>query len=279
MSRIWQLLESLRSLLFSLASNIEQSSYYERLMARFEGLDLSAQKRVKLGLAWASVLSIGLFLVWPMLSVFGTRIELSRANQLLNDLSGFNNAYSVEKRMAPHPAGWVSLPLTSTADIESSMNQFLAKIGVPADLATIVVAQNNVSIKVAELSLRQLVPLVFQLDAWFPALQFDKLKVRVNEQRKDLLDAELELTFDTEGALKFQSVPTADSMARSNEGSSFRPPAPGDSNGGFDEPPPPTPPGFSNESNYIPPPPPPPGSIGNDRDDDLPPPPPFDEDL
>ncbi|MBS1984752.1 MAG: hypothetical protein JST16_11325 [Bdellovibrionales bacterium] len=258
---------------------IEESSWFERIVSEYESLEIRQQKWIQASLVILGMVGVLLVFSWPISSVWQQKGDLNSVRKLITDMKAFQDHISVVRQPAPRPAGFQQLPASSAPEFEESFKQFLASIslgGDGSDLQSIGAGQWKLDIP--ELSIRQALTILFQLDGWFPAVKVDRYRLVVNPENKELLTFEANLRFgdgsaftggngasiDDEGA----PAPTTHSNnARSSSTSSSIGTGDGASRAA----------GTGSRSNQPPPPAPPGGSFG-DEFDDLPPPT-FEEDM
>jgi len=181
----------------TLVSKIEESALFERIVLKIESLEPRQQKAWRLGGFLAGVfVFLGIFLL-PLFMVLREKWELSETRDMVNELQSFNSENSVVKRPAPRPQGWQGMPAANITEIESSLEQFSETIGVPPDFIDLkATPPGDLSINIKELSLRQAVAIIFQVDGWHPGLDFESLRVSVNPDAKDLLSLNARLRYD-----------------------------------------------------------------------------------
>lgn len=273
MNRLYELMDNLKSQFFTLLGKIEESPQFEKALLSFEALDPRYQKRVRAGLLLFGGLAIFLVFSLPVFSVLSAKKSNLAYYNLIGEMQNFNTTNNIVFQSAPRPQGWVTLPTATQEDLENSLTQFLANNGVPQVLVDIQKTPQGFNIKLEQISIRQAVYFVFQLDGWYPALKFQSLKVSVNKENPELLELAATLDFDVNEAGKLNTalgsqpapggdMPNYNSAKGPTSGINQNPQG-----------------GGSGGSEYSPPPPPSPSMGGDDFGADLPPPPPFEEDL
>jgi hypothetical protein len=273
MNQLQELIDNLKAQITTLLTRIEESPQFEKLVMSYEALDPRHQKRLSAGaILSAAVLALFLFFV-PLWSVIQAKSTNTQYYQLIGEMQAFNTATNVTYMPAPRPLGFNQLPTSPVEDLENSLGQFLANIGVPQDLFVIEKSPTGFSIKIEQISIRQVVYVIFQIDGWHPALKYNTLSVNVSKEKSNLLDMKLILNFDAQEAEKLHS--TLNFSAGSSVGLGGGAPVSQAPGSGGETPPTSTPGGGGVDYEYSPPPPAPMDDFGSD----LPPPPPFDEDL
>jgi len=272
MSKVSEVLENIKSQIISLATKLEESSQFEKVTLQFEALDPRYQKRIKAGLLIFFILSFTIVLFLPVIGVLLKKNENSAYHNIIGDMQGFNSSVNVTHLPAPRPQGWTALPSGSIDEIEASLNQFLALNGVPLDFTKVQKSGQNISIVLEQVSILQSVNFLFQLDGWYPALQFSSLNIKVNPENPQLLNFTAELSFNAaEGGKLNQTLGNPANGIPNSDGSTNSATAPNSDPGNVD----PSAPPPSNDYDFAAPPPP----SNDDFGAELPPPPPFDEDI
>ncbi len=183
--------------LMTVLSKIEESALFEKLVLKFEALEPRQQRGWRIGGILAGAIVIGSIVLLPVYLVLRQKMELSNTRDLVNELHSFNNENSVVKRPAPRPQGWQAMPGTNLKEMESTLEQYSETLGIPPDFISLKSnPPGEINIAIKELSLRQAVAIIFQIDGWHAGLDFDSLKVSVNRQSKDLLTLDAKLRYD-----------------------------------------------------------------------------------
>jgi hypothetical protein len=271
-------MDKIRAFFTDLIRRVEESPYFERAVVKFENLDVRQQKTLRILALVLAILIPLTILVLPLASVISSRALLSSTRSLVGEMQRFNDEQSVVHQPAPRPLGWQALAASSPEEAESSLQQYLAGIGVSGDLLEMSRSGETIKISIKELSIKQAVAFIHQLDGWFPALHPQNLKIGVNSADKQLLVLDVSLRHDAAGAQRLGRAPAprGRSSGFSGSGSSFggsgtsAAPSGGDSDFGGGELDSPSASGGSQGSF---------DSAPMDDFGDLPPPPPFEEDL
>lgn len=262
-------LDKAKAFFADLLRRIETSPYFERAIVKYQNLDLRQQKTLRITaliLTMAIPLSI---LVVPIVTAVSDRGVVKQTRSLVAEIQRFNEEQSVVHQPAPRPLGWQALAVTTPEESEASLTQYLGGIGVTGDLLELTRSGDSLRLMIKELSIKQAVAFVHQLDGWYPALHMLNLKLSVNATDKQLLTLEVALRHDAGGA---QQLGRAPPPRASSGGGSYAPPPPSSSNSFGNAGAESAPPARSSTGAE---------SSPSTSDDfgDLPPPPPFEEDL
>jgi len=273
MNQLLEYWDAFRAWVKTTINHIEESPQFERLVLKFEGLEPRQQKWVRIGSILFGIFLITLVYCYPILSLALRKGELDDTRALIRSVQAFNDENAVVRRPAPRPEGWKStLQASNPKEFEAALSQYAESIGIPVDFVILTPVNGNVyQVEIQELSLRQAVTLLFQVDGYHPALRFDDLKIAVHPDSKDLLTLRAKVRFLQELGLE-GPPPDFDSAANGDDDDPVDAPVTGGRGNGYPSasagpggtslPPPPT-------GAY---PPPPSGIPGDDFDSDLPPP-------
>jgi hypothetical protein len=214
-------LEKLRVFLNDLIVKVEESPLFERLVLKYESLEPKQQRWVRNGGTLAFFSVIGLVFFLPLILALQSKSQVSSMRKLLFEVQSFNNENSIVRRPAPRPRDWRALPAGTLQDLESSLQNFSETIGIPSDFVAVKGAGNGLSIDIQELSLRQAVALLYQIDGWFPAVKFDENKISIHPDSKDLLTLRAQLSYDETLAAQLPQDAGAASFGRGGRGRSL----------------------------------------------------------
>ena len=279
MSQLQEFLSKIQLRLVTTLRKVEESSLFERIVQRYESLDPRYQSRVSTA-GKALFLILLLYLsVGPLISVAFQKINNSRLDSLLSEIQSFNGENLIERVPAPKPSGWQNLPSNTADDLENSLQQYFANLGIISDNVSLTRSENTFTLKISDFSLRQAVSILFQLDGWQPAIRTTKMKLSVNPNNKVTVDFESSFEFDPAAAQRFAELPQDGGFDRGSDSGGSAAPLPSDAptqrigrppgfpaNGGPFPPPSGLPSDMSNFENSFPPPP------SEDFNADLPPP-------
>lgn len=287
MNRLLEIWARIKTGFWALLTQIEESSLFERIVIRFEGLDPIQQRRLQLGgTSLAVLLTLGLFL-YPLFSAIGSKWNNSRAQKMLDQVRTLNIAKNVERKAASQPPGWIPFNAASNDDFRTSLEQFLMKSGVSPELSEIEMSSQKLKLSAPSITIRQANAILFQFEASVPALTVEELKLSINGDNVNLVDLSMTARLDLNAASKLQgdaSSPGNNGYNRVdsnsyNNGSSSQPrsapldiPRPEPLNNSNDQGPSAD---MLNQGRPEPPISPPTDYLG----DDLPPPAPFEEEL
>lgn len=265
-------------------TTLEESTLFERLVGRYDGLEPRQQKQLQWGISVLVVVGLCFVFLYPVIQAVGHRTKIKEYRSLIADIRGLGQAERLKVLSTQFPEGASKLPIASLDEAEMSLEQFLANIGIPVEFYKMTKSTSGFEIQVEELSVRQLQAFLFQIDAWYPQMGLNSVQTQIHPQSKEMLTMKASLAFGGAsggvGRVDFDSGDDFDSetqdMGESPPGTSFNPapgnPAPG--RGAV------TPPagGFNGEGDFesLQPPPLPPEFEG-DGGEELPPPAFFEE--
>ena len=263
---------------------LEESPYYEKLLSKYDAIEPVQRKRLNvLLMVTGAVLGLYVFF-YPLIQVVSLKSELSDYRTILYEMENINANYkpAAKKTFTP-PPGWQNLPAENAEEFATSVDQYLAQIGVIPELAKIDRQGSDTNIDFKEITLKQAVSLMFQLEGWYPGVRIIKSKVSTHPNSKELLQMQVAFRYSGNGG-----AGAADSSSFGGGEGFDNPPSVDDSGGDFTPPPPPVAPttsfggqdqsfnpGMNGDEFDVPPPPPPPAieDFGADM------PPPMEEDL
>ena len=188
MNRVWEILGKINEAIKSLLAKIEESSIFERILIFYEGLDPSKQALAR------GILRFGCFalaivtLFSPLMKSYSSKSDIKTFDEAAFQLQLIAAKGSEVVSQAPKPSTWQSLPASSSAELENSMREYLANIGVPDELF---VAQadglDRFNLNIEELTLRQALAITFQFDGWHPAVRTENLEIKIHGKNPDRL--------------------------------------------------------------------------------------------
>ncbi len=196
MNNLIEYWQRFKSFARDLLQQIEESSFYERILSKFESLEPRQQKMIKTGGIYLSLLAIALVYLLPVMGVISQKNHLADTRKLLGELQSFNNENSIVRSPAPRPQGWTPFVAQNLKDMESEISQYAESMGIPADFINSSSSGINIQLELKELSLRQALTLMYKMDGQHPSLAFESLKMTVHPQFKDLLELKMRARFD-----------------------------------------------------------------------------------
>lgn len=191
MNELLEYWQRLKVFLKDLIQRIEESPLFERVVIKFESLEPRQQKAWRLGALYLSLAAIALVYVLPIWGVVSQKRDIQAKRKLLAELQAFNSENSVVRRPAPRPQGWTSLQAASTKDMETALSQYAESMGIPQDFINSSTTGSSIDLELKELSLRQALTLVYQVDGYHPAMEFESLRIGVHPTAKDLLELKM----------------------------------------------------------------------------------------
>ncbi len=197
---------------------LEESRFVEIALNKYENLEPRYQKRIRSGIILFICLSLVLFLLIPLWAVSSKRTHVSLFESLVQDIRQFNSISNVVREKAPPPQGWSTMHASSIEDMEGALNKYLADIGVDPNFLEVKVnsADSSVQINADEITIKQLISILFQMDGWYPVVKVENSKMSIASKSKDLVNLQLKLKF--QGGTMGQS---SDSDSSSDFDSSF----------------------------------------------------------
>jgi len=191
-----RLRDQIKPHVLSLLTRVEESPLFERIAHKIENMEPSGQRWLKAAGSMAMILGLMMVTVYPVLSTFAQRYQISNYESLLLDMKAFNAETQTIRKPAPLPSGIHSFDMANATNLRDSLSLYLQQIGIPSDIFEISGNDFSILINLQELTLRQAMNITFQVDAWHPKLVAETLKISVNETSKDLITMELRLKFD-----------------------------------------------------------------------------------
>lgn len=196
-------LEKLRGFFKNLITLIEESSLFERAVMKYEGLDPQQQRWVRMGgFAGSLILIVGL-VCGPLLYVVWAKNQIASYRTLLEDLRMYQAESQVVHQGPSLPSTWKPMGASSAAEAKTSLENYMNQIGLPSDTYQLDTAGGELSLDIKELSIKQALSLIYQLDGWHPVVVLRDLNVSVNPTAKDLLVLTASLQF--RGGANFSS--------------------------------------------------------------------------
>jgi len=283
--KLLALLAQLHEHLKAFFGKIEESSVFERIMMFYEGLDPSKQKIVR-GIMRLGFLSLAVYIVVsPILRSFIARREIQFFSQQTFRLQELSAKGSEVISQAPKPPGWQAMPASSSGELENSLRDYLANIGISEDYyAANADGLDRFNLNIDELTLKQALAITFQMDGWYPQVLTEKIDITVHPENSDRLQMQLVAFIPTavpggSGGLDDHDHEFESSNHEEHEEHEIDTTSRFNGGGMQHQPPPPPPPPpmenneadfFENDPNRIPPPPP-------EFNENTPPPPNFDD--
>ncbi len=274
-----KLLDFIRSLL----AQIESLPIFERALMRLESLEPSRQALVKSTFRFAMLLILTFLILWPLYKVRETKKFISLYSDSLYRLQRVSNTPTDIQSHAQKPADWQNLPASNAQELENSLKDFMANIGVAEDLFTSRVdGLDRMELEIDDLTLKQALSLSYQMDGWHPSVLAENFEMKIHPQNVDRLQLKLtalvrsalpgggesldehDHDFESSNHETYEAPPPPPPPESRFGGNDSPPPPPPDQNFDFDEPPPPP-----NFDDSVPPPPPPP-SFDEDFDNEPP---------
>jgi hypothetical protein len=266
------------------ANRIEESPIYERMIAKYDSLEPNQARRwTRVLVAIGGVLAVCLYF-YPLWNVVGLKWELSSYRRALAEMESINANHKPQARKTySPPVGWQNLPSENQDEFLTSVDQFLAQIGVIPELTKIETNGNETSIDFQELSIRQAVSFLFQLEGWYPGVKIVRQEVNAHPQSKELLTMKLRFRYEGAAGGMVGGQPSGMEVDSGDDDFSAPPLPEGQGNrAGMtpQSPMPQNPPesfGGEGGDEFDVPPPPPPPPVMDDFGQDMPPP--LEEDL
>jgi hypothetical protein len=192
MNQVTEALGKLNEGIKSTLAKIEEWSFFERIMIFYEGMEPTRQALVRGGIR----LGFSFFALWicisPVLHSYSTKSFIRTFNDSTFQLQTLAAVGSDVVAQAPKPPSWQALPASSAAELENSMREFLASIGVPDDFFTAKAdGADRFQLDIEELTLRQALAITFQMDGWYPAVRTESLEINVHPKHVDRLNLKL----------------------------------------------------------------------------------------
>ncbi len=204
MNRIILFLKTFHQFIHNFLQKLEESSLFERWVLRWDNLDPRHQKRFLSYLNIFGYMAVALVFSFPLVSVSFKKYKLSQFEKLQTELKAVAQAPEVVRKPAPAPQGWAAYPISTIDEFQSSFESFLASIGISIDLGEFKKEGSKVTFAFEDITLRQVMALVFQLDGWFPALKFTLLDISNSGSNKVFLKIKGELEYSVSSAQMFQ---------------------------------------------------------------------------
>lgn len=202
-----------------LIRRIEESALYERLVMQYESLEPRQQKWIQASLVLSLITAVSVAFLWPVGSTMSHKSVLGSQRRLIAEMRAFQDEISVVRKPAPRPVGFQTLPIGNAQEFEESLKQFAGSIDLGGDVAEIALEKDVVSVTINELSVRQALSLLFQVDGWYPAVRNEKFKIEVNPDNRELLRMEMQLRY-VDGAGAPVGAGGSGTTARNGGGSS-----------------------------------------------------------
>ena len=136
----------------------------------------------------------------PVLKIFDKHSETRSyrdAQPLIHDLS---QSISKGNQSYASPGGWRPLRAANVQALSVSVENQLRRLGVDKRKLRVNGGGNSLSIEVDEMTIDQLNEIVFQLEGFYPAVEFQKFVVRVHPKEKELITFNGNLTFNAQAA-------------------------------------------------------------------------------
>ena len=193
-STLLEYLERLKVAILDALSKIENSSYYDRLLNRFEGLEARQQKWIVSGSRLALILLVTYFLLSPLLGLFGAKGKINEQRLLLADMKHFNERVETQPRPAPPPRDWQPLAASTAEEASNSLKSYMASIGFPDGSYQFLTSSNaHLQVDIPELNLRQAQAILYQVDGWYPQVSSQILSMKVHPDDDQKLTMSLTL--------------------------------------------------------------------------------------
>jgi hypothetical protein len=192
MNKLLEILAKVNEAVKNLLTKIEESSAFEKVMIAYEAMDPTRQALTR-GVMRLSALSLGLFILFsPLWTSYSTKSTIKTFDESTFQLQVLAARGTEVVSQAPKPSTWQNLPASSSAELENSIREYLANIGVPEELY---VAQadgiDRFNLNIEELTLRQALALTFQFDGWYPAVRAENLEINVHAKNPDRLSLKI----------------------------------------------------------------------------------------
>lgn len=248
MSRLQEFWSDFKVRFLNLVKKFEESAIFERIMLKFESLTPSTQKSLQTITKIAFIVFLILVFTYPLYSIFSSRAKLSNLEKLHSELAGFDSVLSRSQLEIGTPTGWKILNASSINSFKDTFEDYLNSIGVPADIAKLVVQGNSLRLEVSELNIRQLINLSFQVEGLYPGAQFSDFNVTVHPENKETLTFQGTINLNPQLAQKIANAGSGSRGGRSslpspppNQGNDPSPPSPRNSRVNSRPTPPPAP--------------------------------------
>jgi hypothetical protein len=206
MNRILELGRALKNAFVNFLQKIEESSFFERSVLKWESLDPRYQKRYLAFLNFAAYLFVILVFAWPPFIVLTERMKLSKFKDLQSEIRSLALTPEIVKKPAAAPMGWLTYPIATIDEFETSLELFLANLGIPLSSGEYKRTGNDMNLVFEDLTIRQILVFVYQIDGWNPALKLNSLSLQNSKSNKVLMRLEANLKYDPSSASTFTSA-------------------------------------------------------------------------
>jgi|GEM_PF-1294084 len=204
LATIIEYLERFKTAINDLLAKVEASSYYDRILNRFESLDARQQKWAISGGRLLVLLLVTYFLFNPLLTLWGEKNKLDDQRTLLTEMKLFNEAVETQPRPAPAPSEWQTLAASTPEEAANSLKSYLASLGFPDGSYQFLTSSNShLQIDIPELNLRQAQAILYQIDGWYPQVMSQVLSVKVHPDDVQKLTMSMTLAHKGGGSFDF----------------------------------------------------------------------------
>jgi hypothetical protein len=192
MNRAQELLKQLHEQLRSLLTRIEQSSLVERAMLRFSSWDPQRQALAKSSFRLLMLLILAFLLIQPIRKIRNMKSFIALYEESAFNLQKLGARNSEVRSQAPKPSTWQSLPASNSTELENSMKEYMATIGVQEDLFNARAdGLDRLEIAIDDLTLKQALALTFQFDGWYPNVRTENVEIKVHPENADRLQMKI----------------------------------------------------------------------------------------